>query len=102
MCSRPPSTSARRRGQARLGLGANRQIVVDERDLTVEREDEARIALEQIDRFVENLDELGAEGLERLVPLTVPVGVRDERDAGERHGASVCEGSAMEQAVSRR
>ena len=77
-----------RRGQAaqhRLGLGAHGQVVVDHRHLAVEQEvGVGRVGVEAGEQVVEQVDQAQAEGLVRLVPLAVPVGVGDDV-----HGSAV-------------
>ena len=63
-----------------LVLRAHFEVVVDRRQLPVEREDEVRLGLQQVEHAVDETDELQAKALEREVPLPVPVGVRDELD----------------------
>ena len=58
------------------------EVVVDRRELAVEREGELGLRLEHLQHTVDEVDELHAEALERSVPLAVPVGVRDEVDGG--------------------
>ena len=41
---------------------------------------EGAVALQQVEQLVDQPDQLEPEGLEGLVPLTVPVGVGDDRD----------------------
>ena len=61
--SRRPPPSARRAGSGVGGVG-----------------------LHQVEQAVEQLDQLQPEGLERLVPLAVPVGVGDDGDTAGAHG----------------
>jgi len=65
---------------ALLVLRAHLQVVVDRRELPVEREDEVRLRLQQVEHAVDEPDELQPKALEGEVPLPVPVGVRDELD----------------------
>ena len=66
--------------------GADGQVVLERDRLAIEGERaEPRLALEQIEQVAEHRHQLGAEALEPLVPLAVPVGVRDdERAPGEQ------------------
>src|SRR5207237_10225886 len=66
-----------------LALGPDLDVVVDGRQLAVEREPPALVSLEQLEHLVDDVDERHAEGLERPVPLPVPVGVRDEDELGQ-------------------
>ncbi len=71
-----------RRPQAVLGLGADREVVVDHGHLPVEQEvGVGRVGLELGQELVEQVDEPQPERLERRVPLAVPVGVGDDVDA---------------------
>ena len=71
--------------QCRRRFRSDFEIVVDHCGLAVEQEAGVRqIALEHRDELVEQMDEADAEGLERRVPLTVPVRVRDDRDSDRR------------------
>ena len=63
-------------------LGPDLEVVVDGRDLAVEGEGEPLVGLHRVEELVDELDEPHPEHLERLVPLAVPVGVRDEMDDG--------------------
>src|SRR5262249_31559281 len=80
---RPDRESARRDEPADplLGLGTDLQVVVDGRELPVEREAQPVVALELVQHVVDDVDERDAKRLERPVPLPVPVRVRDEEDA---------------------
>ncbi len=72
----------RQRAQPRLGLGAHREVVVDDRGLAVEQEPrERRVALEEVEQVVDEVHELHPVALERRVPLAVPVRVRDDAHA---------------------
>src|SRR6185295_684148 len=66
----------------RLGLRADLEVVVDRGGLTIEREAEPGIRGHPLEQLVDEVDEAHAEHLERLIPLAVPVGVRDEIDDG--------------------
>ena len=80
---RPDLEPSRRRqcGEARRRLRAHLQVVVDHRGLPVEQEPgERRVALEQLEQIVDEVDELHPVGLERGVPLPVPMRVGDDRD----------------------
>jgi hypothetical protein len=57
------------------------EVVVNRCQLAIEREAQALIRFELIEHFVDDVDERDPEGLERAVPLPVPVGVRNEEDA---------------------
>jgi hypothetical protein len=63
-----------------LGLGPHLQVVVERRQLAVEREPVPLVLLHQVEQPVDQPDELQAEALEGEVPLPVPVGVRNEVD----------------------
>ena len=65
-----------------LGLGADLEVVVDGRRLAIEREAQARIRRHPLQQLVDQVDQAHPEDLERLVPLAVPVRVRDEMDDG--------------------
>jgi hypothetical protein len=69
------------RADARLHGRPQLQVVLDHGHLAVEGEGQSRVLLEQLDRFIEHLDEAGTEDLEGLVPLAIPVGVCDQGDA---------------------
>src|SRR5206468_6421416 len=64
-----------------LRLRPDLEVVVDRRELAVEREAQTLVALELVEHLVHDVDERHAKGLERAVPLPVPVRVRDEEDA---------------------
>ena len=64
----------------RLGFRADLEVVVDRRALAVEREPEPAVRLHPLEQLVDEVDEAQPERLERLVPLAVPVGVRDQVD----------------------
>jgi hypothetical protein len=68
------------RANPSLCLGPDLEVVVDGRQLAVEREAQALVALELVEDVVDDVDERDAEGLERAVPLPVPVRVRDEEE----------------------
>ena len=75
--------AAARAPQPGLVLGADLQVVVDDRQLAVEQEVAVgAVALHQVEQVVDQADQLQAEGLERLVPLPVPVGVGDDGAPG--------------------
>ena len=62
-------------------LGADLEVVVDHRQLPVEQEVRVRaVPFHQVQQAVDESDQLQSEGLERVVPLTVPMGVRDHGD----------------------
>lgn len=54
-------------------------------------EAERRLGVEQVEDVVDQLDQPHAEGLEGLVPLTVPMRVRHEVDRGAA-GGGCCHG----------
>ena len=66
--------------QALLLLGTNLEVVVDRRELAVERERELGLRLEHLHDPVDEVDELHPEALERPIPLAVPVRMGDEMD----------------------
>jgi hypothetical protein len=68
------------RADPSLCLWPDLEVVVDGRELAVEREAQSLVPLELVEDVVDNVDERDAEGLERAVPLPVPVRVRDEED----------------------
>ena len=77
IASRPVGGERPQRG---LALGTHREVVVDDRHLPVEQEvGEGRVGVEAGQQVVEQLDQPQPEGLERQVPLAVPVGVGDDR-----------------------
>ena len=62
-------------------LGPDLEVVVDHRQLAVEEERTVgAVALHLVEQVVDQADQLESECLERLVPLTVPVGVGDDGD----------------------
>ncbi len=63
-----------------LGFGPDLQIVVHRRELPVQCEAQALVRLELLEHLVDDVDERDPEGLERAVPLPVPVRVRNEED----------------------
>ena len=76
--------------QPLLVLGTDLEVVVDDGHLAVEEEVAVgAVALELVEQAVDQRDQLQAEGLERLVPLAVPVGVGDDRDATPARCSSV-------------
>ena len=79
---RPDRQPARRheRPDPPFGLGPDLEVVVDRRQLAVEREAQALVGLERVEHLVDDVDERHAERLERPVPLPVPVRMRDEID----------------------
>jgi hypothetical protein len=68
------------RADPSLCLGPDLEVVVDGRELAVEREPQALVPLELVEEVVDDVDERDPEGLERAVPLPVPMRVRDEED----------------------
>ena len=90
-CTTGPSPPGRwRRGaEPLLGLGTDREVVVDHGHLPVEQEvGVGRVGLEPGEQVVEQVDEPQPERLERRVPLAVPVGVRDHGHS-PRHTATL-------------
>ena len=76
--------------QAPLVLGADLQVVVDHGQLAVQQEVAVgAVLLHQVQQVVDEADELQPEGLERVVPLPVPVGVGHDGNpsAGARRRA---------------
>ena len=69
------------RTNALLRFGPDLEVVVDRRQLSVEREAQPLVRLEPRQNLVDDVDEGDPERLERPVPLPVPVRVRDEEDA---------------------
>ena len=67
---------------ALLLLGADLEVVVDRRQLAVEREREVGLRLEHLEDAVDEVDQLHPEALERPIPLAIPVRVRYEMDRG--------------------
>jgi hypothetical protein len=63
-----------------LRLGPNLEVVVDDAQLAVEREDVPLVGFENVEQPVDEPDELQPEALEREVPLPVPVRVWNELD----------------------
>ena len=63
-------------------LGADLEVVVDRRQLSVEREGEVGIRLEHLEDAVDEVDQLHPEALEGPIPLAIPMRVRDEVDDG--------------------
>ena len=75
--------------EATLGLGPDREVVVDHGHLPIEQEvGIGRVGLEPGEEVVEHLHQPQPERLERRVPLAIPVGVRDDRHAS-RHAVTV-------------
>ena len=71
---------------ARSALGTDLEVVVDHTRLAVQREVEVvGVGLEQVEERVNQVDELDAELLERQVPLSVPVRVRNEVEGAHAH-----------------
>ena len=72
-------------GQAWLVLGSDLQVVVDHGQLSVEQKVPIRaVRLHQVEQVVDEADQLHPVGLERVIPLAVPVGVRDDGDLAAR------------------
>ena len=66
-------------GQPCLGLGPHLEVVVDHDRLAVEQEAlVGRVGLQEVEQVVDEVDELDPVGLERRVPLPVPVRVGDD------------------------
>ena len=63
-----------------FGLGPDLEVVVDRGGLAVEREAPPLVGRHPLEQLVDQLDEAQPEHLERLVPLPVPMGVRDQVD----------------------
>ncbi len=63
-------------------LRADLEIVIDDDCLAVHQETEIGVGLGEREQLVPEPDELRAEGLERGVPLAVPVGMRNDVDRG--------------------
>ena len=60
-------------------LGADREVVVEDDRLAVEREvTEVGVALEHAQKEIHQVDQLDAHRLKGEIPLPVPVGVRDD------------------------
>ncbi len=91
----PPG--AHQLADARLGRRPHLQIVVDHGDLAVEREVQPLVLLQIVERVVHGVDEVRAKNLERLVPLAIPVGVRDQGDFGRRHAESMVQATSRNQ-----
>jgi hypothetical protein len=66
---------------ALLRLGPDLEVVVDGRQLAVEREAQPLVRFELREDLVDDVDERDPERLERPVPLAVPVRVRGEEGA---------------------
>ena len=64
-------------------LRANLQVVVDRGHLPVEGEPEVTVCLGPRHDLVEDVDQPEAEDVERLIPLAIPVRVRDKDHAAE-------------------
>ncbi len=83
------------RAQSCLVAGTDLEVVVDHRHLAVEQEVAVRTVLpELVEEVVDQLDQPEPEGLERLVPLAVPVGVGHDRHRA-RGAAAVTRGSVL-------
>ena len=65
-----------------LGVSPDLEVVVDQRELAVQRKAQPLVSLEQLEQLVNDLDQRDAKALERPIPLPVPVGVRDEVNEG--------------------
>ena len=74
-----------------FGAGADLEVVLDRGDLTVEVEvTEPGVGVQNVEQLVHRVHELQPVALERLVPLSVPVRMRDDVDDGLRgHAASI-------------
>ena len=74
-----------------LGARPDLEVVLYRGDLTVEVEmTEPGVRVQNVEQLVHRVHELQPVALERLVPLSVPVRVRDDVDHGFRgHAASI-------------
>ncbi len=73
------------RVQALLVLGADLEIVVDDRQLAIEEEGlVGGIPFQKVNQAIDQMNQLQPERLERVIPLPVPVGVGDDGDASGR------------------
>ena len=92
MVIRPAAVRAAEPG---LVLRPDLEVVVDDRHLAVQEEVAVRaVLLHQVEEAVDEPDQLQAEGLVRLVPLPVPVGVGDHRHPAGRPGRRLLGGHA--------
>ena len=60
--------------------GAHHQVVLQHDGLAVEQESPLGVLVELVEDPVDRVDEPGPERFERPVPLSVPVGVRHQKD----------------------
>jgi hypothetical protein len=73
-----------------FALRSDRQIVLEDDRLPVQHEAaKAGIAVQAVEQFVRQPDEANTELLERLVPFTVPVRMRDESERALSHRAGL-------------
>ncbi len=66
--------------QPRFGVGSDLQVVVDGGELTVQREGEVGLGVDEVQHVVDEVDQPRTQALKRQVPLAVPVGVRHHPD----------------------
>ena len=67
-------------------LRPHREVVIDHRRLPIQVEvPEVRVLVQDVQQLVHHVDESLEEALVRLVPLAIPVGVRNHEDAGRGH-----------------
>ena len=69
-------------------VGPDLEIVLDDGHLTVQGEAEVRVSLSPGDHIVHQVDQPQAKSLKRLVPLAIPVSVRDQEDVGAHEVAT--------------
>ncbi len=73
-------------------LRAHGQVIIQNDGLAIQHEVfEMGVLLEQVEQAIDQVDEFQAEGLERAVPLTVPVGVRNKMDVAHSHSDVSCD-----------
>ena len=65
---------------ALLRLRPDLEVVIRRRELPVEREPQPLVGLELVQHVVDDVHERDPEGLERAVPLPIPVRMWDEED----------------------
>src|SRR5262245_38589748 len=68
-------------------MRAERKIILEQHDLAVEHEVQVRIAVEAVEHRIDRVEQPRPVGLERAIPLAVPVKVRDEEAA---HAGETC------------
>jgi hypothetical protein len=81
--SRLETLVGEKRGESRSALGPNDEIILEDNRLSVEEETLSgtrRI----VDQLIDQRDEALSKELDRMIPLTVPMGVRN--DMGVEHG----------------